>query len=310
MPPNENGESDVGELGPPEYLIYRVLVEMDKRDDRETSRTRIHKLCCLTDRLLHEKSSRDVGLPVYWYKYGRIVQEPAVNTAVIYGPQANRFKGRAYYPADQVSESDFDHLSKELKQDVSQAVEETVDEYGHLNAEELEEVQYQNYAPDGFVKAYADLRWYLALISHDESQTTFSRFASRQEKTRIEEHLDEMLVSFDEEKYGDVHDLYLKWDDTIRLLNKTGSSPKDLLEFTEMFVEAVAKIVLRLNVNWNIPSEKLEEWREEKGDVVEDLNKRIERERESALSNRTSETSLDDIAEAYNKSITEELDEL
>lgn len=310
MPPDEDGRSANGALGPPEYLIYRVLDERDRQDDRETSRTRVHKLCCLADRLLEAEFDRDVGLPLYWYKYGRTIQESAVDTSVIFGPRANRFEGRAYYPADRISESDFDHLPEGLKDDVFDAVRAVVEEYGHLNAEELEAVQYRNYAPDDFVRAYGDLRWHLATVAEDESQSTFSRFVPPDEKTRIEELLDEMLLAFDEEAYGEVHDLYLEWDDTMRLLNQQGSSPRELLEFTELFVEGVAKVVLRLAEHSDVPPEKLAEWRAERDEVRTDLRNRIERKRRAALSERTEEGSLDAISDAYNESIAEELDDL
>lgn len=308
MSSRDDGET--GELGPPEYLVYRVLDEKDRQDDRETSRTRIHKLCSLADRLLKAEFDRDVGLPLYWYKYGRTIQESAIDTAVVFGPRANRFDGRAYYPADQVSESDFEHLPEALKDDVFQAARTIVEEYGHLNAEELEAVQYRNHAPDDFVKAYGDLRWHLAAISEDEAQSTFSEFVPAEEKTRTEELLDEMLVAFDDEEYGDVHDLYLEWDDTMRLLNQQGSSPRELLEFTEMFVEGVAKIVLRLTENTNVPAEKRSEWRERSAETRADLRRKIERKRESALSRRRDAGSLDAVSESYNESISDELDDL
>jgi len=303
-------DDDFGDLGPPEYLLYRVAAERHDQDGRETGRTRIHKLCCLADRLLAQEYNREVGLPKYWYMYGRTISEAHLNSAVTYRPNANHFGGQAYYPADQVSESDFDHLSEDLKDDIYNAVQSVVTEHGDKTAEELEEFQYQNFAPDDFVIAYADLRWYLNTISQDEDQHRLSQFVAPDETTRIEELLDEMLANFDEERYSEIHDIYLDWDDTIRLLVDIGRSPRELHDFTEIFIEGAARIILRFEENSNIDSEALDEWREEKEKVRKDLQNRVTQKRKEALSERQSTSALDSVADSYNTAISEELNDL
>jgi len=303
-------DDDLGDLEPPEYLLYRVAAERHEQDGRETGRTRIHKLCCLADRLLAQEYDQEVGLPKYWYKYGRTISEAHLNSAVTYRPNANHFGGQAYYPADQVSESDFDHLSENLKDDIYNAVQSVVTEHGDKTAEELEESQYQNFAPDDFVIAYADLRWYLNTISQDEDQHRLSQFVAPDEKTRIEELLDEMLATFDEECYSEIHDIYLDWDDTMRLLVDVGRSPRELHDFTEIFIEGAARIILRFEEHSNIDSEVLEDWREEKTKVRKDLQSRVTQKRKEALSERQSTSALDSVADSYNTAISEELDDL
>ena len=303
-------DDDLGDLGPPEYLLYKIAAERHEQDGRETGRTRIHKLCCLADRLLAKEYDREVGLPKYWYKYGRTISEAHLNSAVTYTPNANHFGGQAYYPANQVSESDFDHLSEDLKDDIYNAVQSVVAEHGDKTAEELEEYQYQHFAPDDFVVAYADLRWYLNTISQDEDQHRLTQFVGPDEKTHIEDLLDEMLANFDEEQYSELYDIYLDWDDTMRLLVDIGRSPRELHDFTESFIEGAARIILRFEENSNIDSDTLEEWSEEKEKVHRDLRNRVTQKRKEALSERQSTSTLDSVANSYNTAISEELDDL
>lgn len=310
MSRSPESDSDIGDLGPPEYLLYRVAMERHEQDNHETGRTRIHKLCCLADRLLSEKYNREIGLPKYWYKYGRTISEAQLNSAVTFTPNANYFQGQAYYPADQVNESDFDHLSEDLKDDIFHAVQAIVEEHGKKNAEELEEYQYQNFAPDDFVVAYADLRWYLNTISQNEAQQRLSQFASPEEKTGIEELLDDMLSAFDKSRYPEVYDLYLDWDDTMRLLVDIGRSPRELHDFTETFIEGVARTVLRFDEYSNIDQETINNWTEEKKKVLKDLGRRIEQKRKNALSERQPSSALDQVSESYNKTISEEFDDI
>lgn len=303
-------ETNNGELGAPEYLVYRVLFEMDRKDNRETSRTRIHKLCCLVDRYLQEEYNRDVGLPKHWYMYGPTIDEALINRTIIFQGKANHFSGEAYYPADQVSESDFDHLSEDLKDDIFNAVIATIKEHGDKSAEELREYQYNNFAPNEFVRAFGDLRWYLQLSSESEPNEDLSHFLDTGQKTRIERKLDEMLVAFDKENNSDIYGLYLDWDDTFRMMNELGRSPRELLDFLEMFVEAVAKLTLRFQDHSHITEERLKEWEIENEEIKTDLQNKIKRKRKEALNQRDYQNTLDTVSESYNETIFDELEDL
>jgi hypothetical protein len=309
MSENADDGSDSG-LGPPEYLVYRVLWELRENTGGETGRTKFHKLCILADKKLNEEYNRNIGLPQYWYKYGKTLAESEIDDTVTFSPTSNHRRGYAYYPADQVSESDFDHLDEDLKDDIFQVAIEVVDEHGDKDYQELEKYQYENFPPHEFVTAYADLRWYLSTISSDKNQKTIEYFTDPSEKSTIEELLDEMLVSFDEDEFEEIYDLYLDWDDTVRLLNEEGASARELLDFTETFIEAIAKAVLRFKNQSHISDQRLNEWKEEKEKVLNDLEKKIQRRRKSTLSGRSSSEGLRDISDAYNETISDELEDL
>lgn len=309
MSESVEGESDF-DLGPSEYLVYRVLWELRENTGGETGRTKFHKLCILADKKLNEGYDRDIGLPQYWYKYGKTLAESEIDGAVTFTPTSNHRRGYAYYPADQVSESDFDHLDEDLKDDIFEVAIEVVDKHGEKDYQELEKYQYENFPPHEFVTAYGDFRWYLSSISLDRDQKTIEHFTDPSQKSRIDELLDEMLVSFDEDEFGEIYDLYLDWDDTVRLLNEEGASARELLDFTETFIEAIAKAVLRFKDQSHISDSRLEKWEEEKEKVLSDLEKKIQRRRRSSLSGRSPSGELRDVSDSYNETISDELEDL
>lgn len=309
MSAEANGD-EFGELGPPEYLLYHVLLARDKQDNKETGRTNTHKLCVLVDRELRSEYDRDVLLPTYWYKYGKTLSEADLNTAVAHRPRSDKTFGYSYYPADQISETDFDHLDADLKDDVFRAVQDVIGKHGDKTVDELEEYQYKNFRPDDFIEAYGDLRWYLAQFAIDDEQRTLTKFLGSKQKSVIEDHLDRMLGTFPSEEYQEIHHTYLEWDDTIRLLHEQGHSPRSLLEFTELFIEGLAKTVLRFKHNDNIPDERLAEWQEDKEDTLRELGDRIQRKRQEALQHREESGMMDRIAESYNETILDEINDL
>jgi hypothetical protein len=287
-----------------------VLVARDQQDNKETGRTNTHKLCVLVDRKLQSEYGRDVLLPTYWYKYGKTISEADLNTAVVHRPRSDRTYGYSYYPADQVSETDFEHLGEELKNDIYYAVQKVVDEHGNKTIEELEEYQYKNFRPDEFIEAYGDLRWDLAKFVVDDKQQTFAQFLDKDQKSTIEDHLDRMLATFPSEEYEEIHHIYLEWDDTIRLLHEQRYNPGTLKEFAELFIEGLAKAVLRLKYNNNIPDERLAKWQAEKDETLADLADRIRRKRKDALQHRDEAGMLDRLAEPYNETILDEIDDV
>lgn len=309
MSETSDGDSDF-HLGPPEYLVYRILWELRERTGGETGRTKFHKLCILADKKLNEEYGRDIGLPQYWYKYGKTLAESEIDDAVTFTPHSNHRRGYAYYPADQVGEGDFDELDEELKDDIFQVAIEVVEEHGGKDYQELEKYQYETFPPHEFVTAYGDFRWYLSSIALDRAQKRIEHFTDPSQKSKIEELLDEMLVSFDEKEFEEIYDLYLDWDDTVRLLNDEGASARELLDFTETFIEAIAKAVLRFKNQSNISDTRLKRWEDEKEKVLNDLERKIRRRRKSALSERSFSGKLQEVSDSYNETISDELENL
>lgn len=305
---SQSGDEDG--LGPPEYLVYRVLVERYDQDDQETGRTRTHKLSCLTDRHLAEEYDRHIQLPTHWYMYGRTIDEASISTNISFTPAANYFDGQAYYPADQVSDSDFEHLDEGLKDDIFNAASEVVDRYGKKTAEELEQIQYQEYAPNDFIRAYGELRSYIgeALLS-DTDQHLFDDYVPDSERTVFEAILDEMLVNFPKEEY-ELYETYLVWDDTMRLLYDQGASPRELHNFFESLIEVLSEAILRFQHRSHIPEGRLRRWQESREETLENFRNSVEEKRSTVLArDANSGNELEGVADAYNETIIQELDD-
>lgn len=305
---SQSGDEDV--LGPPEYLVYRVLVERYDQDNKETGRTRTHKLSCLTDRHLAEEYDRHIQLPTHWYMYGRTIDEASISNDISFTPAANYFDGQAYYPADQVSDSDFEHLDEGVKDDIFNAAREVIDRYGKKSAEELEQIQYQEYAPNDFIRAYGELRSYIgeALLS-DTGQRSFDDYVPDSERTVFEAILDEMLVNFPKEEY-ELYEIYLVWDDTMRLLYKQGASPRELHNFFESLIQALSEAILRFKHRSHVPEERLRKWRENREATLDNFRNSVEDKRSAVLTrDRYSGKELEVVADAYNDTIIQELED-
>lgn len=305
-------EENSRELGPPEYLVWRVLTESYKLTNQETSRTQAHKLSCFTDRYLSDEYDRDILLPKIWYRYGRMLEELYIDDSVAFTPSALHQPGQAYYPADRISESDFDHLNEDLKDDIFEASNHIVEKYGELNAEELETIQYEDHYPNRHVRAYGDLRSYLSSIRLDwPNQRTLAEYAEG-EPIIFERYLNQMLEYYpkDSKLFDDLYETYLTWDDTIRIMNSQGASGRELVDFVESWIKTLSEAVLRIEYNSNIPDERIEEWTSDRHEIIESFNNKVEEKRASILIDQEEMEELGVISKSYNRTITEEIEEL
>ena len=167
-----------------------------------------------------------------------------------------------------------------------------------------------NFASDDFVEAYEELKHYLEAVSDGEGREMLESDLPPDQKTQFEALLDEMLVEFNDEANEEIYNLYLDWDDTLRLMFEQGRSPGKLLNFFETFVESVSKIALGSQENSDIFADQLGELGADKTEVKEELRKRITRKRIVALEEREYQNSLDAVSDAYNETISDELENL
>lgn len=298
-------------LGPAEYLLYRVLVERREQDNIETGRTKFFKLACLANARLQDEYDLDVELPWHWYKYGGVVEAHSYDRSIVFAPSANHQDGQAYYPAKEVEESDFD-ISDQTAEVIGEAARRTVEEYGTWDRDELEQLHYEEFAPNEFIRLYSELRWGLVALILDDGnfrQRSISEFQIGDDHY-LEQTLDEMLVAFPEVEYANIYEYYLAWDDTMRLLVEEDARPKVMHDFLEMFITRLSEITLRFVHRHNIPERRLEQWRGERPGKIEALDRSIQEVRTGLLEDRPSQHILQSVAEAYEATITEQLAEL
>lgn len=292
-----------GELGPQEYLGYRLIVKIKERSKRQISRSKFLKLNCIADRFLRDELDTDIGLPRYWYKYGEIMDEQSINGEFYHAPAARGYSGQQYLTSREYDDDEFD-IDEETREKINDAVEWTALRFAKRNADEIKNYQYQVQAPKEFIRAYSELRERLD-VSNLEQQTVLGQFPSGEEgnKELATDLLDEMLLTYPKDEYDTIYDLYLRWDDTARLLIEDEPDFDALNEFLDEFIEALSKVELRFEHSEHVPEERMERWREERDDALDDFEATLRERRKELLRDRDPSGELERVAEEYNETV-------
>lgn len=313
--PNPNGgEEDSAEpadnveeynFGEKEYLGYWVLRNREQFGGQPISRSVFWKLCCLTDRHLIDEYDLDIAFPRHWYKYGEVGEAHSLERNFFDAPKARFWQGQEYH-SKEIPETAFD-VDKENKLRIRQAAHETVRKHEGNNAQDLKQIQYRDCRPNEFIEAYSELREYFEKLDqinegqNNTKQTGLDNFGETQDRDHIEELLDRMVTTYPREEYSDLYRLYLRWDDTMRMLVEQNRSAHEQKVFLELFVEKLSEITLRFKHNHAIPEERIEDWKEKREEKITALNEGIENTRSECLSRREQSTELESIAELYDE---------
>ena len=293
-------EDESGQLGAPEYLGYQLIVKIKERSKRQISRSKFLKLNCIADRFLRDELDTDIGLPRYWYKYGEILDEQAINGEFYHAPSARGFSGQQYLTSREYEADEFD-ITEEERQRIEDASEWTALRFAKRNAEQIKSHQYRAHAPKEFIRAYSELRERLD-VSNLEEQTVLGYFAEGEtgNEELVIDLLDEMLLTYPKEEYSSIYDLYLRWDDTARMLvEEEGFNA--LNEFLDEFIEALSKTELRFEHSKNVPEERLERWREQRDDTLEAFEQTLHKRRRGLIEGQEPSGELEKVASEYNE---------
>lgn len=326
---NNGGEP----FGAPEFLGYRLLVRLKEDSDAQITRAKFLKLTCLADEYLQREFDVDIGFPRYWYKYGEIASEHDLNGTFYKSGQAYGFPARQYAPAndvknvgwedqlrigeseqlylplEEVEEDDFD-VDEKTRMKVNEAVRWVTHKFGTSPVKEIRRHQYQSHSPLEFIRAYSELRWQLENI--EPTQTALLNSGQSQSRKEIVENLlDEMVITYPKE-FGEMRTLFLRWEDTARLLLNDGADYNQLKQFLESFIEALSKVELRFYHNQNIPESRLENWKEETDDIVEDFEIELDEERQGLLLEQPSSAvaEFEKVTEPYDETVLDDLEDI
>lgn len=290
-------------FGPAEYLCYRVLVGLERRKPRHTSRSRFHKISAFADHILEEDLGGDSVLPRYWFMFGETVDDHAINRAIFNAPKASFWEGQEYLPAGIIDHEEFE-VPAESKRQIDRAVSTAVGRYWDDDAIELRREQYQRFAPNEFIAAYSELRDVLELVDLD-TQTRFELF-NRDLSNRdiIVEYLDDMLETYPTETYADLYDEYLLWDDTMRVLLEEGPDFDQFEELLNRFIRALSIVELRVHHHRNIPNETVESWSEDRYVERQEFREETKQLRERVLEgHQLDEILAETVADSYNDAV-------
>jgi len=294
-------EEESGQLGAPEYLGYQLIVKIKERSKRQISRSKFLKLNCIADRFLHDELNTDIGLPRYWYKYGEILDEQSINGEFYHAPSARGFYGQQYLTSREYSPDEF-NITEEESERIEDAAEWTALRFAKRNAEQIKSHQYRAHAPKEFIRAYSELRERLD-VSNLQEQTILGYFAEGEDgnKELVFDLLDEMLLTYPKDEYDSIYNLYLRWDDTARMLVEEEGGFDTLNEFLDEFIEALSKTELRFEHSANVPEQRLERWREQREDTLEEFEETLQKHRRELLAGQEPSGELEKVALEYNE---------
>lgn len=299
------------EFGEPEFLGWLLLTYLKAESDDQISRSKFLKLCCIADRRLANVHEYDVGLPRYWYMYGELANEHEFSGRFYNAPLAIGWDGQQYIPKE-LHINSFD-VSEEGLELIPQGVKWTVREFGQKNVEEIKQHQYEEHAENEFIRKYSELRWLLSTIDLGR-QERLENYGSGGESNEeyLKRQLDEMVAVYpdDEGEYEEMKTLFLRWDDTVRLMVDQSVEYSRIAEFLDDFIRVLSKTVLRFTYNQHISDERLADWEEDAAEEKANFTTHLKEVRSELLRSRSRSTELDRVSDAYSQTIEEQIEEL
>jgi hypothetical protein len=292
-----------------EYLCYELLRQLDRRQNegRSVTITQFRKLTAVADRLLAEEHGAETGLPRYWYRYGEVANNEALGDDVFTISPA-QWGGKKVSVAPGVTDGQFS-VGEDYRSAVHEVVRTLVSEFGNERSELIKQRQYEEFAPNEFVSAFDAFRSYIQ--STDQHTPTLDSFVSGRDSTSREdealERLDDLLVLYPKELYDQMYDLFLDWEDTVRLLLEQERSFEEIDDIQEDFWRTFSRVELRIHHQQNTPSEQLARWMEERDDLRSAYESKLRELRDDLLSGREQSGELDRVAGSFDDSVSEQL---
>lgn len=311
--------------GEAEYLCYQVIKQVRERYGQswDLPKTEFYKLCYIVDRRLQEEGI-DVELPTHWYQYGGVLTTEAMNTGfyTLEEQTWNSGTGENVLITDDVDDADF-ATDGGIAMAVSDVAEEAVAELGGgYGISVTQDYQYQEYAPDDFVRSLHAFRSFLEDLEEedalekedyvsgvdigfkdivgDTSSKDTTPSPSSDTNSRIRGDLDTLLAEYPEEKYSRIEGLFLDWENLSWQMAKNGFYSR-LYDFMESFWETFSRVELRVKNNWNVPIRIRNQWRTQISDEIESFENEVEEKREVVLNNRRDTNELSHVAVSYSE---------
>jgi hypothetical protein len=260
-----------------EYSIDSLLKAFNTYRKPVLNHSHFSKLMNLLDTRLR-KQGIDMELPGYWYKYGFYIEPRFLDSAL---PR----KFTEYYTLDDTVVPPM-HPKRDygLKADIKKTIDSIVrylwKQYGYKSdyGKKVKSDSYQINSPYDFNTIFQD---YIDVVNRKERG-----FGSR--KDQLESLLDDLLNNFPEDDFPELFDLYLEWDDTVRLILDCISSEKQyslIVDLRDKFWDVFSEGV-RIIHHQNIPDEKsiIDEWERKYEQSIPAFYHELEDLREEILS--------------------------
>lgn len=294
-------------FGAQEYLCYELLKQLDgqQRDGRRITRTQFLKLTCIADRTLQDEYGRDIELPRYWYQYGEILNETPL-TSGVYNTTPAPWGGKQVQQAPGISSEHFD-VPTEVRDNIYTVTRRLARRFANVESEKLKQYQYEQYVPSEFIREFDEFRAYLT--GTDQHNAKLTSFASDRTATSREadalELLDHLVVSYPKGTYDEMYDLFLRWEDTTRLLLEQERSFGEVHGLLEDFWETFSRVELKLTHEQYTPAEQKARWLRDRDEEKDTFRSTLRELREQALERRGSSGTLESVSEAYAETVND-----
>lgn len=294
--------------GKGEYLCYQIISRLDEKGVR-VSRTKFLKLPCMADRFLADELGQESVLPRHWFKYGEIIDVNSLEGDYYKSGSSNLFPGREYTLSKDLDPDNF-NISDSEREFIDEAVKWAVTTHGSKNYKQLRSVQYRTYAPREFIRSYGELRDILEHFREEDAPTQYI-LDQYDPALTIEEivrdKLDSMVISYPKEDYSEMYRIFLRWDDTARLLLGDNESLSEINTLLDSFVETLSEQILFYKHNANIGNHRIETWRESHSGNEQVFLDSLNDRRESILVNRKISDELEKVTSEYSELVRENL---
>lgn len=325
---------DTPQYGEPEFLCYQVIKKIRDQygDDHDLPKTDFHKLCYIADKKLREESV-DIELPVHWYMYGGVITDDAMQTDFYELEEKSwkEYSGENVVLSDDIDESDF-ATDEDHKNEIETVAEDMASEFGgHYGTVRTQDYQYQNYAPNDFVRTLHEFRKFVQdLDNHDRLSAdkyvggvgvSFEDFVSEDVEGQPESvtpneeinqelrtYLDELISTYPDEQYSRMESQFLDWENISWQMAKNGFYSQ-LQSFMEEFWKTFSRVELRIQHNRNLPLRIKSQWRNEIPEEIERFELKINNFRTVVLDNREETHVLDTVSDSFSNTVREMFDQ-
>jgi hypothetical protein len=259
-----------------EYSIDSLLKAFNPERKPVLKHSHFSKLMNLLDTRLR-KQGIDLELPGYWYKYGYYI-EPGFLDLILPRKFTESYTLDNTVVPPMPPKRDYG-LKADIKNKIDSTIHSLWQKYGYKEdyGRKAKKDSYEINSPYKFNTIFQD---YIDIVNRRERG-----FVSRKEQ--IEPLLDELLNNFPEDDFPELFDLYLEWDDTIRLILDCISSNKQYgltIDLTDKFWDIFPNGV-RIRHNQNIPDKNvIDKWKKKYEESIPVFYKELEDIREKTLS--------------------------
>lgn len=238
-----------------EYTIDKLLKTFNPNSKPIMKKSHFFKMMDLLDTRL-QKQDININYPKYWYRYGSVAHCGLLNEIIPHGFSRYISEDNIVVPYPCRTSYAINNKSKTI-------INSTVNtlcgkfkfknNYGRL----LKKESYRLNSPYKFNTIFQD---YFDAIESLKNPTSPRLLATNE---ILEPLLDNLLAEFPEEKYPELSDTHLAWDDTTRLVVDCINEPSQLytylIKLANLFWGTYSKAI-RLDYNQHIPKDIIQEW--------------------------------------------------